>query len=343
MSFGSNSDAIAAAVRRADARLDAAFTDVMLPDEARLDDRMRVALRTMLNGLVGGVEAETRRHAARLLAGRGRTDMAEAMLAGGETVLPILADTGLLRDPELMEEVIARTRGELIAEALPVAVGETNRPSLLVRLAEMPDTVVATAAQALLAADSRRGLACAVLPAEIQHRMVWWVAAAIRSSLPPNPDSDHALGEAARRCLAAHDEGGREAVADRLVVALDPLPGEIPGLLVEALGDRRLTLMVALLARALSIDADVVRSLVIEPDDDRLWVAMRAAGLSREQIAQVALSLSDADPRRDIEAFADRLDSFAAMTQAAAVAAVAPLSLPRELRLASRALARGRR
>ena len=121
------------------------------------------------------------------------------------------------------------------------------------------------------------------------------------------------------------------------------MPADIPALLVEALGDRRLTLMVALLARGLSIDADVARSLLIEPDDDRLWVAMRAAGLSREQIARIALSLSDADPRRDTEVFAGRLDAIAAMTPAAAAAAIAPLASPRELRLASRALARGRR
>ena len=121
------------------------------------------------------------------------------------------------------------------------------------------------------------------------------------------------------------------------------MPADIPALLVEALGDRRLTLMVALLARALSIDADVARSLVTEPDDDRLWVAMRAAGLSREQIARIALSLSDADPLRDIEVFAGRLDAIAAMTPAAAAAAIAPLASPRELRLASRALARARR
>ena len=121
------------------------------------------------------------------------------------------------------------------------------------------------------------------------------------------------------------------------------MPADIPALLVEALGDRRLTLMVALLARALSIDSDVARSLLIEPDDDRLWVAMRAAGLSREQIARIALSLSDADPRRDIEVDAGRLDAIAAMTPAAAGAAIAALASPRELRLASQALARGRR
>ena len=59
MPFGSNNDAIAAAARRADARLDATIADVMMPDETRLDDRLRVALRTTLNALVAGIEADS--------------------------------------------------------------------------------------------------------------------------------------------------------------------------------------------------------------------------------------------------------------------------------------------
>ena len=70
---------------------------------------------------------------------------------------------------------------------------------------------------------------------------------------------------------------------------------------------------------------------------------MRAADLSRDEIARVALSLAEADPRRDIEAFADRLDAIAALAPAAARDMIAPLTIPRELREAVRALARGRR
>ena len=339
----SNSDAIAGAAACVDARLEATIADLFLPDAARLDDRVRLAVRAVLRRLVAGIEGDLRRHAARLLAARGLADAAEAMLAD-EPVLPSLTEAGLLRDPELIAEVIARTHVDLIAQALPIAAGEDNRPSLLVRLTDLPDSVVAAAARALLAADARRGTGEGILPAELQHRLVWWIAAAIRSAAPPQPASDRALVESARRCLAAHDEGERaEAIAERLVAALDPLPGELPALLVEALGDRRPTLAIALLARALAIDGDVARTLVVEPDGERLWTALRGAGLSRDEIARVALSLAEADPRRDIEALADRLDELAAMPVAAARDAIAPLTMPRDLRDAVRALARGRR
>ena len=79
---------------------------------------------------------------------------------------------------------------------------------------------------------------------------------------------------------------------------------------------------------------------MIEPRGERLWPALRAVGLDRPSIARIALSLADADPRRDIEQFADQLDDIAAIDAEAARVALAPLSLPRSFRCAIRALAR---
>lgn len=343
MPSGSKNDVIAGAGARADARLDAAIADFFLADDGRLDDRTRIALRTALHRLIGAIEGDIRRHAARLLAGRGHADAAQAMLGVEGEALPLLTGAGLLRDAELMDEAIAQIRVLSIEEALPAGVVEGNQPSLLVRLADLSDSVVAGAAQALMTADSRRGGSIA-LPAELHHRLVWWVAAAVRAAPPGGGEADAAIADAGRRALAAHDEGERpDAVAQRLVAAIDPLPAELPSLVVEALGDRRLSLVAAIVSRALSIDPETARALLIEPDDRRLWLALRAIDLSREQIARVALSLADADPRRDIEAFADRLDDIAALDPAAARASLAPLALPRELRLATRALAKARR
>lgn len=332
MSVGANNEALAvAAAARDRARLHGAIDDFFLPDDARLDERLRLALGTTLADLVAALEADLRRHAARLLAARNEEGAAEAVLAG-ESVMERLTAAGVLRDPELMAELIARVRGALIAAALPVIVGEPDRPSLLVRLADLDDGVVSAAAQALLAAESRRAAPGRDLPAELQHRLIWWIAAAVRGDAA-QPSLDRALAEAAHRCLAAFDEGERAAaVATRLAVALDPLPDELPGLLIEALGDRRLGLFVALLARALGVEVEVARTLVLEPEGERLWPALRAIGLTRADIARVALSLADADPRRDIEVFADRLDAIAAIAPDAARAMLEPLALPRDFR-----------
>ncbi len=333
---------------RADARLAGAIADLFLPDDARLNDRTRLTLARRLADTVGEIEVELRRQAARLLAARGATGAAEALLrvgpATGNGAAERLTRAGLLSDEVLMEELLARVEHELIAAALPPAAPGPEEASLLVRLAAVPDRVVAGAARALLAAD---GQDRSSLPAELQHRLVWWVAAAIRPAAPDAnaaPDVDRAIAEAATRSLGAHDEGERpEGVATRLATAIDARSDELAPLLLEALGDRRLSLFTAVLAHAARLDFEQARALVIEPEGERLWLALRAIHLDRPTIARIALALSDADPRRDIEAFADQLDRIAAIDPAEARLALAPETLERDFRAAIAALARSSR
>lgn len=326
--------------RRAEARLASAIADFCLPDDARLDERTRLTLAQRLGETIGGIETELRRQAARLLAARGASTSAEALLRPDVGAAERLTRAGLLRDETLMDELLGRVRHELIAAALPAATSGAEEVSLLVRLAGLTDLVVAGVARALLVAESR---GAAALPAELQHRVVWWVAAAIRPT-EPDADADRAIAEAATRSLGAHDEGERaEAVAMRLAAAIDARPDELAPLLIEALGDRRLSLFTAVLAHAVGLDFEQARALVLEPEGERLWLALRAIRLDRPTIARIALSLSDADPRRDIELFADQLDRIATIDPAAARLALAPETLDRDFRAAIAALTRSQR
>ena len=335
---------------RAETRLAGTIADFFLDADARLDDRTRLMLAHVLGAIIGAIEWDIRRHAARSLAGGGATHAGEAILeAGAGGVVERLTRAGLLRDEELMEELIARVRHDLIAASLPIEVAEPDEASLLARLAGVPDSIVASAASALLAAESRRRVANDLgsaggseLPAELHHRLVWWVAAAIRDGLKAaTRESDRAITDAAERSLAAHDEGERpDAVATRLAKALDARPNELAAVLVESIGDRRLSLFVAVLAHALGIAFDQARSITLEPDGDRLWLALRALDMDRPTIARIGLALSEADPRRDIEAFADALDAIVSIGVEDARASIAPLALNRDFRMALRALAR---
>ena len=206
-----------------------------------------------------------------------------------------LIAAGLLQDAALVEELVARAWCDIIAARLPIAAREdAERPSLLPRLANGPDRVIASAASAAMAADVRRqgrdsDAGRNDLPAELHHRLVWWVAASLRPSSAP-ATTDAALTDAARRALAAHDEGARlEAATGRLAAALDPDLSELPALVEEAFEDRRLVLVIALLAQGLSIDADLARQIVLDPEGDRLWLALRALDFPRAGIARIAL------------------------------------------------------
>ncbi|MES2753894.1 MAG: DUF2336 domain-containing protein [Pseudomonadota bacterium] len=335
----------AAADARARARLGAVIADIFLPADARTDDRTRAAIDTTLAGLIAVVAGELREHGVRLLRARGEDAFANAF-AEPEPVAARLIAAGLPRDPDFMRELIARVRQDLLAELLPVATGDDpDRPSLLPRLIDHADRVVAASAMAVLAADNRRRGEVPTgtdLPAELHHKLVWWVAAALRTPHAGRPDIaalDRALTEAALRNLGAQDEGERlEAVALRLAAALDPAPAEVAELLLEALGDRRVALFIALLAHGLGIPFDAAREIVLDPGGERLWLGCRALDLPRDAIARIGLTLAEGDAHRDLERFADELDHIAAIDVATARAAIAPLRLPPDYRAALDAL-----
>ncbi|WP_447726426.1 DUF2336 domain-containing protein [Sphingomonas koreensis] len=327
--------------------LSASIADFVLSDDDRLDERTRAALARLLRALVATIEGEVGGHAARLLRTQGEVALADALTARDD-IADTLHASGLLRDPALMGELIARVRQDLLAGGMAAqAQDEPERASLLNRLAQHPDRLLAQGAAAVLVSESRRRslpdngpLAQTDLPAELHHRLVWHVAAALRGGVAgAAPALDLALAEAAQRSLAAHDEGDRlEAAAMRLAAAIDARPGELPELLAEALGDRRVALFAALLAHALRIDFDGARAMTFDAASGRLWVALRALDFDRAAVARLGVALSEADPRRNVEAFADQLDSIMAVGVEDARGAIASLSLPADYRAALLAL-----
>lgn len=325
-----------------------AIDDFFLPESHRLDERTRIGLARLLRALVDTVEGEIRDHGVRQLQVQGETELAEA-LAATDGVYAVLHDSGLLRDRELMAELIAQVRQELLASSMSVqAHDDPDRPSLINRFVQHPDRVLAQGAMGVLIAESRRRslpetgpLPQTDLPAELHHKLVWWVAAALRARVTATDIAtlDRVLAEAAQRSLTAHDEGDRvEAAVMRLASAIDAQPDELPELLNEALGDRRVALFAGLLAHALGLDYAVARGLALDAGSGRLWIALRALDLDREAIARLGLALTEADPRRDIEAFAATLDTIMAVEVEDARAALAGLRLPADYRAAVQAL-----
>jgi hypothetical protein len=326
--------AILARARQADAvearRLTAAVDDFFLPDDARLDDQTRAALGS---AVARAVEAVVREIASFAQRATGRAITAE--------VLPRLLESGLLRDAPLMADLIGGARQELLADALRRTVAPTDQSNLLARLAECPDGVVAAAAAALLTAENRARHGRRELTHAVHQRLVWWVAAALREASGEGMAVERALADGAARSIAANASADRlDAAAMRLAIAIDPRPAELGDLLARALADARPTLFFALVAHAASLDFADARSIALDPDGDRLWLVLRAQGLSRAEIAQIGLMLTEADHRRDVEAFADLLDSIAAVESDKAAAALAPMRLHPEFRAAMRALAR---
>lgn len=342
----------AAAERRARTRERGLADDLFQPAEHRLDDRSRAATAALIRALADCVVRELRDRAVKTLRGREEATLAETLAQSGDDPFERLAAAGVLRDETFLATVMERVRLELLTRQLPIeAPEELDRPSILARLVQSNDRVVAHAATALLSAESQRRsfedhgtLETTGLPPDQHRRLVWWVAAALRRAVMEVAGDgittvERALSEAAGRSIEGYDADARpEAAALRLAAAIDAREDELPLLLGEALADRRLTLFIALVAHGLKLDLETVGAIVLDADDDRLWILLRALDLPREAMAKAAYALFEADPRRSSEHLPDRLDAAMAIPVDAARAALAPLRLDPDYRAAMQAL-----
>lgn len=333
--------------RVAAARLDVAVADIFLSQPGRLDDRTRWTVLRLAETTVNAIEQQIVGGAARALATRGWPEAAAILESNQALAWPRLLDTGLMRDAEVIAELIAQARIDLLDQSLTVLRAPDGEPTLVAMLADGADVGLRQAALAYMVADGRRRLSAgerhADLPAALQARVTWWVAAALRERLGDMAgfESDVAICDAAQRCVGGYGDDERvEAAAARLAALLHAAPDPRGELLLHALESARATLFVALLAAALSIDAADARALLLDPESDRLWLAMRAAGMSRDAIARAGFLLTEADRARDLDALIELLDPLAALDPATAAAAVAPLTLPADYRAALRALNR---
>lgn len=337
-------DRIAAAERSGQRRDRAAAELFHLSHDARIDDRTTAALDATLRATVATVEAAVRAHAARLLTARGDAAAAQAV-ASGEDRFTAVRDAGLFRDPTLFGELHARVRLAGLAAAVPLTPGDGgDRPTMVARLAQAGDRLIAAAAVAMLAAEARRAApvqASCDLPRPLHDRIAWWIAAALRQSVaaPVAASLDTVLADAVRRATDRQgDPVAVEVAAMRLAHAIDAPLENLPVLLEEAVEEAQLTLFVALAARGAGLDFERMRALVVERDDLRLWVVLRALDVARPVIARIGFALAEADPARDIARFAASLDTIMAVAPDAARVALTPMALDPEYHAALSAL-----
>ena len=98
MPVGLHHEAIAAGgCGQADARLLAEIDDLFRPAAARFDDRTRGAIVQWLSEVIGAIEGDIRRHAARALSARG--DEAAAAMGSDATAHHRLIQADALRHP----------------------------------------------------------------------------------------------------------------------------------------------------------------------------------------------------------------------------------------------------
>jgi hypothetical protein len=276
------------------ARMSAAAADLAVPAEHRLTDRERTTFRSLLGQLVRSVEDELR--AGLLAAPLPQGLQAAFSSARVEIAMPLLAERTALGQPALIDLLLRRTEEHRLQRSA------SAESALLIELAGDTEESVARNAMALLIAQSGRldgfrdpVIPRADLPAELEHLLVWTVAAALRrymvtihKAVPT--ECDAALSAAAARVLARHDEGETvDARAMHLALALRSAGRlEDDALLHRSATEGSLPLFLALLALRTGLAPASVWEVLSAASG--LPLLLRAAGVSRDEAASALLA-----------------------------------------------------
>ena len=296
------SDAARLLLAAARERFAVAAADLLLPDRARLTEWQRLTAAALLTRLVRGLEDEMR---ARLAVRFEDHEALHAALSSAHVpiALPILERAQALRDADLSNVLVRRVEEHRYWKAHAAAGGD----ELLFELVRDPDEEVAAEAMELVIARSRRfdrfqepALGRVELPAELQHRLVWMVAAALRHYIVQQHQVaavDAAIEETASALISAYDEGATlEARAVRLARRLDAAERLDGALLARTLSEGMLPLFIAGLAVRCALDYAAAWEVLADPRGRGPAILLRAAGIAREPVAALLLLLNSRGP-----------------------------------------------
>lgn len=337
---------LADAARAADAarvRLSGALNDLFRSPESRLNDRDHATMNRMLVALIREIETDirVRLSAQGLLADIGplADELADARIP---IAWPRLSRSRVMRDDGLIQLLLRRSDEHHLSTALRAAYPARFNPDAgaMDRLLNHANAAISDAAQAVLLSEQRRFdrfgdplVGRADLPIELQHRVTWWAAAALRDHMLAShdieaEDADRALVAATSALMDGYDEG---VAIDRLGFALAYAVRQEnaldDNLLAGLLREGQVALWVASLAVRALIDSDAVWPMLTDPDASRLTLLLRAIGMDRTValalLADLFLARGGVPGEQD-ERLARAAFAFDALSQEEAHAAIRP-------------------
>ncbi len=285
-------------------RLAVAAADLTLPDGLRLSDRERTIVASLHSKLIRTIEDELRISLAASEVVRTNDALAAAFTSAHvEIAGPILERSAAETDRGLVSVLLRRTDEHLRLRAR----GAAEMP-LLIELLQDSDGPTAEHAMAILIGHSRRydsfsepTAARTELSAELEHRLVWRVAAALRHYmiLVQGADpaaADDAIVAAAERLLAGYDEGDSlEARAMRLARRLDETGRLSDELLERVIRQAPLSLFIAALAARTGLSHASTWEILSDPKGRGPVFLLKAAGVGRAEAAAILVSLAGSE------------------------------------------------
>lgn len=292
------------------ARLVAGIGDIMFDETDPASAKEKELAADILRYLVREAETAVRRALADRLSREPKAprDLVVALAHDEITVArPILLESTLLADADLIEVIHQRTLQHQLAIAMRQQVSETVSAALVSTgnaevmrgLVDNPKARIARRTFEILVDHSRSvdSLQAPLvrrkdLDADLAARMYAWVSSALRKQIVLNFEVDEKLlDEALADSLKAVKRDHAHAQAGESIPAVDD-----SGVLLQLLRGGEIAMFEALLARKTGLRLQVARRVFYEPGGRPLAIACKAMGVEKAHFAAIFLLARQARP-----------------------------------------------
>jgi uncharacterized protein (DUF2336 family) len=288
----------------------ATVQDLFLAHGETLSERERSLMNDILRNLVKDVEVTVRRALAERLAQRKDAPRDVVLSLANDTIevaYPILLQSQVLQDLELIEIIHHRTLEYQLAIAMRETVSETVSDALVATggtdviktLLENDGAQISQITLEYLVEESKRIdtfqhplLSRPEISSELAHRMYWWVSAALREHILehfeiPAGDLDELLEKTVTTLNDSIDGPGELRKSLLLADSLAEQNAITPELLVQTLRRGEIALFEALLSKVTGIRPRLVRRLLFERGGEGLAVACKAISIDSASFASI--------------------------------------------------------
>ncbi|MGE0748479.1 MAG: DUF2336 domain-containing protein [Rhodospirillales bacterium] len=301
-------------------RLTEIVGDLFFDESTRVSDRERSLMVDILRKLIRDVEVQVRHALAERLAAAPEAppalirDLANDQI---EVAYPILVNSGVLQDEDLIEVVrhrslehqLAVSMRSSLSESVADALVETGETDVIKTLLENQGARISERTMAYLVEESKRIdvyqaplLRRDDLSAALARRMYWWVSAALRQhivkryKLDPTELDEH-VQETIQTILGDNDlQDAPTRRSTELARRLKETRSITPQLLVQTLRQGEIALFIDLFAALTELGGKLVRRLIFEPGGEGLAIACKGVGIDKAEFASLFLLSRKARP-----------------------------------------------
>mgnify|MGYP003388809951 FL=1 len=295
--------------------------DLFFDTDTVLRETERTIMSDILRQLIHDVEMKVRQVLAERMASEAGAprDLVSALANDQiEVAHPILTQSTVLQDMELVEIIEHRTFGhqlaiamrETVSETVSDALIETGNVDIIKTLLENDSADISGKAMEYLVEQSEKIDDIQVplvnrtdLGPDLAKRMYWWVSAALRKHIVEHYRIDEAgLDDKIQDTI--HDIlGGPGDIDDtplrksqELAEKLQNAKAITPQLLIQTLRQGEVILFEDLLSQVTGLRTKLIRRFVFEPGGEGLAIACRAAEIDKPDFASIFLLSRSARP-----------------------------------------------